>query len=90
MPRPDLAGDLARVKTVEADESWPSLIEIVAYWGPPEAPRRKHRRIEIPADQFFGSGAFGAPMSGEQLIGMVNRLRRLGKPVEKPTSSKKI
>lgn len=68
------SGDLARCVTHEADESWPTVIEIVAYWGESRS-RGKRRAVEIPADQFFGRGGYGAPMSGEQLIAMVNRLR---------------
>jgi hypothetical protein len=67
------SGDLARCVAHEPNESWPTMIEIVAYWG--EGRKGKRRSVEIPADQFFGRGGFGAPMSGEQLIGMVNRLR---------------
>jgi hypothetical protein len=68
-------GDLARTKTHESDESWPAMIEVVAYYGK-EGRKGKRRSIEIPGDQFFGRGAYGAPISGEQLIAMVERLRR--------------
>ncbi len=68
-------GDLARTITHEPEEEWPTLIEVVAYWGPGRKGRR--RSIEIPADQFFGRGGYGAPITGDQLIGMVERLRRL-------------
>ncbi len=74
-----VAGDLTRVKSHEPNEEWPTLIEIVCYWGPKEQPRKGRRRsLEIDADQFFGRGRYGAPMSGEQLIGMVERLRKQG------------
>lgn len=83
MPRPEPAGDLARVKSHEANSEWPSMVEVVCYWGPPEAPRKGRRRsVEIPADQFFGWGTFGAPMSGDTLIAMVNNLRRQGPKTE--------
>lgn len=75
MTRPELGGDLARVKSVEADESWPTLIEIVAYFGK-EGRRGKRRSVEIPADRFFGTGRYGAPMSGAEVIGIVEKLRR--------------
>lgn len=68
------AGDLARVTTHDPNDEWPTMIEVVAYWG--DGRKGKRRSVEIPADQFFGRGQFGAPMSGEQLIGMVDRLRR--------------
>lgn len=67
-------GDLARAQTHEAETAWPTTIEIVAYWGTGRS--RKRRAIQISADQFFGHGAHGAPISGDQLIGMVNRLRK--------------
>src|SRR6202035_1514366 len=43
MPRPELAGDLARVKSQEMDESWPSLIEVTAYWSK-DGSRKGRRR----------------------------------------------
>lgn len=67
-------GDLARVKSQEPEDTWPTMIEVVAYWG--EGRRGKRRSLEIPADQFFGRGQYGAPLSGDQLIGMVERLRK--------------
>lgn len=66
-------GDLARAKTHEPDDSWPTMIEIVAYWG---EGRRKRKSVEISADQFFGRGSYGAPLSGAQLVAMVEALRR--------------
>lgn len=68
------SGDLARCKTHEPDEAWPTMIEVVAYFG--NGRRGKRKAIQIPADQFFGRGGYGAPLSGDQLIGMVERLRR--------------
>jgi hypothetical protein len=68
-------GDLAKAKTHESDESWPSLIEIVAYFGK-EGRKGKRRSVEIDADQFFGRKGYGAPMSGDQLIRMIENLRR--------------
>lgn len=67
-------GDLARAITHESDETWPTMIEIVAYWG--DGRKGKRRSIEIPADQFFGRAAHGAPLNGDQLIGMIDRLRK--------------
>lgn len=68
-------GDLTRTITHEPDETWPTMIEVVAYWGDG---RTKRRSIEIPADEFFGRGVHGAPMPGERLIAMVEQLRRQG------------
>ena len=67
------SGDLARCVTHEADESWPSIIEIVAYWGK-NGRKGKRRAIEISADQFFGLGGYGAPMTGEQIIYQIDRV----------------
>jgi hypothetical protein len=67
-------GALATAKTHEPSNEWPTLIEVVAYWG--EGRRGRRRSIAISADQFFGRGAYGAPMSGDQIVAMVDRLRR--------------
>ena len=73
-PRENLpSGDLARCETIEPDQSWPSMVEVVVYWG---EGRKKRRSIEISADQFFGRGVHGAPISGDQIIFMVNQLRK--------------
>jgi hypothetical protein len=72
-PEGTFAGDLARVKSIELDDSWPELIELVAYFGPG---RTKRKSIAISADQFFGRGSYGAPITVEQLLLMVNRLRK--------------
>jgi hypothetical protein len=68
-------GALATAKTHEPPNEWPTLIEVVAYFGA-EGRKGKRRSIAISADQFFGRGAYGAPMSGDQLVTMVDRLRR--------------
>ncbi len=68
-------GDLARCVTSEPDDSWPTMLEIVAYWG--EGRKGKRRSIKVSADQFFGRGGYGAPITGEQLINMIERLRKL-------------
>jgi hypothetical protein len=71
------AGDLSRVKTHDPSSDWPTRIEIVAIWAR-NGGRGRRRSVQINADQFFGTGEFGAPMSGEQLIGMVEKLRKQG------------
>ncbi len=71
-------GDLARVVTHDPSDEWPDRIEIVAIWAR-NGGRGRRRAIGINADQFFGRGQFGAPMSGEQLIGMVEKLRKQGR-----------
>jgi hypothetical protein len=71
-------GDLARAVSHDPDESWPTIIEIVAYFSKDGTRKGRRRSIEIDADAFFGRGRHGAPMSGEQLIAAVDRLRRQG------------
>jgi hypothetical protein len=66
------AGDLARAITHELNDSWPVSIEIVAYFG---ENKRKRKAVTISADEFFGRGGYGAPMSGDQIIGIIHRLR---------------
>lgn len=71
------SGDLARCVTQEADDTWPTMIEIVAYFGPKDNPRRGRRvSAEINPDEFYGRKGFNAPMSGEALIHKVDQLRR--------------
>ncbi len=75
MPLHTPEGALATAKCHEANEDWPTLIEIVAYFGA-EGRKGKRRSIEIAADEFFGRGVYGAPLSGDRLIAMVERLRK--------------
>lgn len=71
------SGDLARCVTHEADDSWPTVIEIVAYFGPKDQPRKGRRvAIEISADEFYGRRGFNAPMSGDAIIRRIDQLRR--------------
>jgi hypothetical protein len=72
-PEGTFAGDLARVKSQEMDDEWPEMIEIVAYWGPG---RKKRKSITISSDQFFGRNGYNAPISPDQLILIINRLRK--------------
>lgn len=67
-----VAGELLRAKTQEADETWPETLEVVAYFG---EKRTKRRSIIITSDQFFGRNGHGAPMTGDQLIRMIENLR---------------
>ena len=75
MPAPPPISDLARTITHERPENWPTTIEIVAYYGK-EGRKGKRRSITISADEFFGRTT-GAPISGDALIGMIDRLRRM-------------
>ena len=69
-------GDLSRAVVHDPSDNWPTTISIVAYWKHQNGKRGKRRALTIPADQFFGRGGYGAPMSGDQLVGMINRLRK--------------
>lgn len=71
-----LAGDLARAKTIEADDSWPTIIEIVAYWSKDGSRNGKRRSIAISADEYFGRNGYNAPMTGEALQAKIDQLRR--------------
>ena len=69
-----LAGDLARCKTLESNDEWPTFIEVVAYYGKDRKGKRK--AVTISADQFFGRNGYNAPMGAEQLLLIIDRLRR--------------
>ncbi len=71
-----LEGDLSKTRSEEPDYDWPSRIEVRALWKT-KSGGYKIRSIHIRGDQFFGHGEYGAPMSGEQLIATINRLRKL-------------
>ena len=68
-------GDLARAKVHEPESAWPAQIEIVATWKYGGGRRGKKKRIIIDADRFFGRHG-GAPMSGDELIMAIDRLRK--------------
>jgi len=58
---------------------WPESVHIQLCW------RGNNGSIltsteSISADQFFGRGAYGAPLSGEYLIQAIERMRRAGPP----------
>lgn len=72
-------GELARATCHEPSSEWPTMIEVVAYWGTQDQPRKGPRRsILIPADEFFGRGSYGAPITGDRMVGMIDQLRRSG------------
>lgn len=72
MPEIPIQSDLGRAVSHDPNQDWPDRIEIVAHWD------RRKRSVVIEADQFFGRNTHGAPMTGEQLIAAVERLRRQG------------
>lgn len=75
------SGDLTRAITHEPNDDWPTIIEIVAYWG--EGRKGRRRSIMISADEFFGRKSYGAPITGDRLVQMVDQLRRQGPAKEK-------
>ena len=70
------AGDLARTINHEASDEWPTLLEIVAYYGKDR--KGKRRSVTISADQFFGRNGHNAPLTGDQLFMIIDKLRRGG------------
>lgn len=76
MPIEQPQGDLARAIVHEPNRDWPDVIEIAAYWKPTDKRRGRRRTVKISGAEFFGTNT-GAPMSGDQLIGMIDRLRKL-------------
>lgn len=60
--------DLSRATVHEPARDWPDQLRIVAQWG------KKSRSIVIDRDAYFGLR--GAPLTGDQLIHMVENLRR--------------
>lgn len=83
MPKPTITlSDLDRAMQHEADEVWPAEVKISVKWNGPNGSMLV-RSETISADQFFGRGAHGAPLSGEHVIGMIERMRRAGVPTKR-------
>lgn len=81
--------DTDRAIQHDPDHSWPSSLGIHARW-----PNGMVSYIPISAEQFFGLGQFGAPLSGDAMIGMVNNMIASGQPpidppVRKPKYAKR-
>lgn len=62
--------DLSRAKTNEREQDWPDDLRIVAKWG------QKTRTVVLTADEFFGRGIHGAPMTADSLFHRINTLRK--------------
>ena len=69
------SGDLARTKNHEANDEWPAYIEIVAHFNHPDIAKRR-KSVTISADHFFGRNGHNAPLSGDQILLIMDRLRR--------------
>ena len=79
MPITMPVSDLDRAKRQESDQSWPESVKIQLLWRD-SAGRPQIATHVISSDQFFGNGAYGAPLSGEALIQTIERMRRAGPP----------
>lgn len=66
IPKSQLAGAIVH----EREDDWPQELRIIAKVG------NKTFSETIPKDQFFGRNNFGAPMTGDQVLQIINRLRR--------------
>ncbi len=75
MPYFPPSGELARAIVHEPESDWPGIIDIVAYYGP-MGRKGKAKRVTITADQFFGRGGFGAPMTGDDVLRIIDQLRK--------------
>jgi hypothetical protein len=64
-------------KVMEPEKRWPDEIALVATWR--EGKKTKVEKIVIAREDFFGERG-GSPMSGDQLIYAVNRLRKMQRP----------
>ncbi len=62
---------LLRANVHERERDWPEEILLVAKFG------KKTYTIPITKEEFFGTGKHGAPMSGDQIINMIHRLRKM-------------
>lgn len=71
--------DLERATSREPDQRYPDSVMLSVVWQDATGARYT-RRIDIPADQFFGTGAFGAPITGDWVISAIERMRRQGPP----------
>ena len=80
--------DLARSKQHEQDFTWPESVKLQIKWLDRNG-RPVIRSHEIQADEFFGHGNYGAPLSGDQIISYIERMRRAGPPkvIRKPRNS---
>lgn len=68
------ASQLSRAITHEREQIWPDRMAITATWR--EGDVTVTKAVEITADQFFGNGVHGAPITGEWLAGAIDRLRK--------------
>lgn len=66
---------LTRAGVHERERDWPDEMRVVAQWTQPNG-KRKSTQFFITKAEYFGIGAHGAPLSGDQLLHRVETLRR--------------
>lgn len=80
--------DTSRAIQHDPDHTWPRSVTITVSW---EIDGHLYRtQMPISGDQFFGRGAYGAPIEGAALIGMIERIRRAGPPLKVFKAVKKV
>lgn len=79
MPIDTPLSDLSRARSNEPNERFPTSVALAVTWID-AAGNRHTRRLDIGADQFFGRGQFGAPITGDWMIQAIERMRREGPP----------
>lgn len=72
------AGDLAKATTHEPDVSFPQEVQLRLVWKVDG--RAYVRTMRITSDEFFGHGAYGAPISGDAIVQHIERMRKKGPP----------
>jgi hypothetical protein len=75
--------DTARAIQHDPDQTWPTSVTITLWWDV-DGEMRQHS-VGITAAQFFGRGAYGAPLPGDAVIGMIENMRRAGPPAPQKT-----
>lgn len=77
--------DTERASHLEPDQTWPHEVRIALVWKSPTGVLVE-RSFEITADQFFGHGAFGAPLPPDFIGLQIERMRREGPPAVTPAA----
>jgi hypothetical protein len=70
--------DTDRAIQHEPSRDWPDSIRVELVWTVDGVARMS--AIRISPDEFFGFGAYGAPIEGAALVSRIENLRRAGPP----------
>src|ERR1700748_1647521 len=81
--------DLSRSKQHEPSHAWPHEVKLAMHWKDAEG-RIIVRTEVISSEQFFGEGSFGAPISGDFVLSLIERMRRAGPPKFKRNTNGRI